>query len=176
MIRSFKIHILVLFVFNSLISRSQGTVYTFIPSSSADTTGIAVRIDYPSQSRYDSCGTPIVISVPGGFAGRGIGMSSSVYTAEGFIEISFNMPGTGFLPNQSGGVYDTRGPLCIESLKDVIEFSLGDRLDKNGLSITDHSPIPVDLQNVGMLGSSNGGNLCLVTLATYSLETENFLG
>ena len=172
MIKSFKIYFLFLFVLSSLVSRSQGTVYTFIPSSSADTTGIAVRIDYPSDSRYDSCGSPIVISVPGGFEGRGIDLSSSVYTAEGFIEISFNMPGTGFPPNQSGGFYDTRGPLSVLSLKDVIEFSVGDRLDKNGLSITDLSPVPLDFQNVGMLGSSNGGNLCLVTLATYPMETE----
>ena len=113
------------------------------------------------------CGTPIIVSVPGGLqAGVWVCPQGCIH-GRGFIEISFNTR-AGFLPNQSGGVYDARGPVVRKSLKDVIEFSLGDELDdKNGLSITDRSPIPVDLQKWQALvaGSSNGG-VCLVTLAT----------
>ncbi len=135
---------------------------TQIPSLSASSVGIRTRIFTPDSTRYVS-GAPVIIFLQGGNAVDNIDTSSR-FTRFGFIVITFNYPGgTG-----SGGIYDNRGPNCILALKDIIGFATGVTADYLGrrLDVITNPRIPA-YGNVGVLGSSNGGNISIVTAGMY---------
>lgn len=155
-----------LFVFISLtrICDAQNIpVTTHIPSSVADSTGIAVLIHFPDSARYDSCGAPVAIVIAGGPGSLGIiPIYPAVIANFGFIEVFFNFPGGGTGSFLSGGNYDLRGPNCIEALKDVARFCSGEIADVDGLYLQQLIPVVPDYQNVGFVGGSNGGNIAIV--------------
>jgi hypothetical protein len=147
-----------------------------IPSQAAIDEGIMLRIIYPKDSeniRYNE-GSPIVVFVQGGrdeAVSVGSFKKTSVLTGYGITQIYFNLPGTGEPPSRSGGEYDNRGMNCIIALRDVIKFALGKISDKQGFLITEHVPF-VNTDNLGILASSNGGNLAVVTLDLYGEKLE----
>ena len=165
-----KIRLLLLFIFVfSFKSYSQNIpVVTHIPSSVADSTGIALLIHYPDSERYDTCGAPIAIVIAGGKGSTGIILNyPAVMTAFGFIQVFFNFPGGGAGPFISGGNYDLRGPDCITALKNVIQFCSGEIVDLNGKYLSELIPINPNYENVGLVGGSNGGNISLAAAGLY---------
>jgi len=79
------------------------------------------------------------------------------------VEIRFAFPG--------GGAYDYRGPYCVRALADVILFATGRLADRQGLKIQELLTKTIVLtQNVGLVGSSHGGNACGLVMATHGEE------
>lgn len=152
---------------------AQRSVETRIPSDVGGTTGLFLRIEIPTTTRYTN-GAPIVIHVPGGFNGAGLGTGKGNLVPRGFIEINFNFPGSGSGSSQSGGTYDTRGEYCIKALRDIIKFALGSKLDLNGKNIDQLVDPTVPLKsNVGIAGWSNGGNATTAVAGIFGKEINS---
>lgn len=142
----------------ALPGRARGLV-THIPSSAGGDKGIAVRVIPPSKSRYRD-GAPVAIAVAGGHS-AGNATSRMNVTGLGFVELSFAFPGGGQGVAQSGGVYDFRGPKCVEALRDVILFAMGKIADNRGRMLQELAgEVRVLASNVGLHGGSHGGNAC----------------
>jgi len=153
--------------FLNFLSLSTYSSYTDtqVPSFSAGSSGLRTRIFTPDSARY-SGGAPVIIYLQGGNVADNIDTSSR-FTRFGFIVITFNYPGgTG-----SGGTYDNRGPACIAALRDIVKFATGVITDNTGRKL-DQITIPVIpvYGNVGLMGSSNGGNVSIVTAGMYGNE------
>jgi hypothetical protein len=87
------------------------------------------------------------------------------------VEIRFAFPGGGRGEGRSGGTDDFRGPDCIRALADVIRFATGRLADQQGCKLPELVPrMPVLAHNVGVVGSSHGGNACAVVMATHGNE------
>jgi hypothetical protein len=145
------------------------SILTHIPSVAGGERGLAVGVLPPLRPRFTS-GAPVVIHVPGGVATGGT-EGRPEYVGLGFVEIRFAFPGGGRGEGSSGGTYDYRGPNCIRALADVIRFATGRLADQQGRKI--HELIPrttVLKQNVGIVGSSHGGNACGLVMATHGEE------
>jgi hypothetical protein len=152
---------------------SGDSLFTFVPSIAAGTRGIAVEIRLPQQGRFSGA-APVVVYVPGGFDGRGIPFAGPGLSEQGFIEISFNFPGSGLPGMQSGGIYDMRGPRSIEALRDVVRFALGETGDVDNNTLSDLcGSIQPQLNNVGLCGFSNGGNATLTVAGRYGSELSD---
>ncbi|MFW5702051.1 MAG: T9SS type A sorting domain-containing protein, partial [Bacteroidota bacterium] len=142
-----------------------------IPSEAGGEEGICVQIITPETPRYGSRGAPIAVYAIGGWNGRDVPVSISpgMITDFGFIEIHFNMPGSGQDIYKSGGVYDLRGENCARALRDVLRFAMGMTADTEGKYLGDLTGGIVPLySNTGMLGLSNGGNLTITTTAFHN--------
>lgn len=112
----------------------------------------------------------MVIFVPGG-VNMGGTQGRPEFAGLGFVEIRFAFPGGGRDEDASGGVYDFRGPNCLRALADVIRFAMGKIPDQQGRKIQDLvGNIKVLAQNVGLNGSSHGGNACGMVMATHGEE------
>jgi hypothetical protein len=144
--------------------RSDG-VFVRIPSRAAGDTGIAATVLIPRQPRFAD-GAPVVIHVAGGVQAGGA-RGRPEYVQHGFIEIHFAFPGGGFGEDRSGGTYDFRGPNCARALADVIRFAISPALAAkvNGMKVLTN--------NVGIVGSSHGGNACGVAMAKHGSEFPN---
>lgn len=162
--RTILIAVYFVFVNLSIISAYTDTQ---IPSVSAGATGLRTRIFIPDSTRYES-GAPVIIFLQGGNVNDNIDTSAR-FTRFGFIVITFNYPGG----NGSGGTYDNRGPNCILALRDIIKFATGVTTDNLGRKLDQvTSPkLPV-YSNVGLMGSSNGGNISIVTAGMYGSELK----
>jgi len=89
----------------------------------------------------------------------------------GFVEIFFAFPGGGFGEERSGGTYDFRGTNCHRAFADVIRFATGRLTDRQGRKITDLAgKTKVLTKNVGVLGSSHGGNACGLVMLLHGSE------
>jgi len=140
------------------------SILTRIPCEVTGDEGLVVCVKPPRTERYGSAGAPVAVYLPGGFQGVGIGDKDAELVRKGFIEISFNFPGSGLSDNQSGGSYDNRGPQSLIAARDVIRFALGDLADTNGKYLSDIvNPIVPLHTNVGLIGYSYGGvtNVCV---------------
>lgn len=144
-------------------------VFVRIPSSAARSEGIAASILIPRQTRFTN-GAPVTINVTGGVqAGNARGRPE--YVGHGFVEIHFAFPGGGVGNERSGGTYDFRGTNCIRALADVIRFATGRIADKDGRFISELvRDVKVLTQNVGIVGSSHGGNACGMAMALHGEE------
>lgn len=146
------------------------TISTRVSSAGAGSEGLAVQIRYPATARY-AHGAPVAIIIPGGVKGKGLGSSVQGLTEQGFIEITFNFPGSGIGTDISGGRYDYRGSNCVEALKDIALFALGETVDSNNKTLTELvAPLVPLADNIGFIGLSNGGNISLVTAGYYSRQ------
>lgn len=144
-------------------------ILTHIPSTAGGDRGIAVGVLSPLRPRYTD-GAPVVIHVPGGVTTGGT-EGPPEYAGLGFVEIRFAFPGGGQGESTSGGTYDFRGPNCLRALADVVCFATGRLADQQGRRIGDLVPTTTVLtQNVGLVGSSHGGNACAVVMATHGEE------
>jgi len=142
---------------------------THIPSAAGGERGIAVGVLPPMQPRYGDS-APVVIFVPGG-VDTGATEGRPEYAGLGFVEIRFAFPGGGRGEGASGGAYDYRGPNCIRALADVVRFATGRLADRQGRKIGDLLPKTTVLtRNVGLVGSSHGGNACGLAMATHGDE------
>ncbi len=137
---------------------------------------LAVSVRFPKVARY-SDGAPTLIYVPGGTTpGNSLDSSLSRY-ADDIILVTFLFPG-GFsitAGRESDGTYDDRGENCILALRDVILFAAGEKADSLGRTIDDLSPVTVLHNNVGLLGSSNGGNIVIAAPASYGVDLVDYL-
>lgn len=91
---------------------------------------------------------------------------------EGVSFITFLFPGATdpFTGRSSEGVYDKRGINCINALYDVLRYAHGEIPDTSGFYITEISSFPIDTTVIGLVGKSNGGNLCVVTLDVWGIH------
>ena len=154
-----------------------GNVFTVqVPSAAAPDKGIAVRVFYPDEAaaRYPE-GAPVAVLAAGGHGAGNLPPDTagspplSDTGANGYILIYFLLPGGSSGNASSGGVYDYRGPSCKRALADVIRYALGKIPDNEGRSLTDRLPFALT-DNVGVMGSSNGGNLAVTTFADHGSE------
>ena len=149
------------------------SIFTYVPSNAAGEEGLATVIRLPDQARYSGT-APVAVHVLGGFEGEMLSAEGADLTDQGFVVLFFNFPGSGLSGMESGGHYDTRGPLCIEALKDITLFALGQIADRNGQTLADlcGSIIP-DASNVGLVGWSNGGNATLSAAGSWASELSD---
>lgn len=143
----------------------------YLPSSDNPANKIAVRIHLPSKARYPE-GAPILIWVPGGDS---MGSLGKPVMANDVIIITFFFPGGGEDGFDSDGIYDHRGMNCIRALRDVILYAMGKLRDVHNRTIDDVVHVKVLHENIGLLGSSNGGNIVVVVDAIYGEEFEGYL-
>jgi len=145
------------------------SVFIRIPSAAAGAEGVAASVLIPRQPRFTN-GAPVVINVTGGVQ-AGSARGRPEYVRHGFLEIHFAFPGGGQGDERSGGSYDFRGPNCIRALADVIRFATGRIADKEGRRIGEIARgVQVLTKNVGIVGSSHGGNACGMTMALHGEE------
>ncbi len=89
----------------------------------------------------------------------------------GFVEVYFAFPGGGAGEGGSGGEYDCRGADSILALRDVIRFATGKTGDKQGRTIQNIvGNGSVLTANVGMVGSSHGGNACGAVMGLHGQD------
>jgi len=147
-------------------------VFVRIPSGAAGSEGIAASLLLPPRPRFSN-GAPVVIQVAGGVQ-PGSARARPEYVGHGFVEIHFAFPGGGVGEERSGGTYDFRGPNCIRALADVIRFATGQLADSHGRRISELTRgIPVLTNNMGLVGSSHGGNTCGLAMALHGQEFTN---
>jgi hypothetical protein len=149
------------------------SVSTFIPSETAPHTGLAVNVIYPNKPRYPE-GAPVVVVAPSGETASGLEFSTHA-AQSGFAEVRFAFPGGGKQGFRSGGIYDNRGLLSQQALRDVLLFAAGKTKDVQGLPISKLVPVPLLNKNIGVIGWSNGGNIAVITLAKYAQQLP-FIG
>jgi hypothetical protein len=149
-----------------------GSVQIFLPSSAAPEQGLALKIFYPATAnrRYAE-GAPVAVFAPGGHGAGNIPQKTEDEDANryGYIIIYFLMPGGASGDIRSGGSYDYRGPDCQRALADVLLYASGASEDSDGQTIAKRVPFALT-NNVGIIGSSNGGNLALTTLGFLGSE------
>ncbi len=144
-------------------------VFLRIASRAAGENGIAASALIPRRPRFTN-GAPVVINVSGGVQAGGA-WGRPEYVAHGFVEIHFAFPGGGAGKERSGGTYDFRGPDCVRALADVIRFATGRVADKQGRRIRELAgDMRVLTNNVGLVGSSHGGNACGLAMAKHGKE------
>jgi len=143
-----------------------------IPSRAAGEDGVAASLLIPRQPRFSNS-APVIINVTGGVqAGNARGRPE--YVGHGFVEIHFAFPGGGQGDERSGGTYDFRGPNCIRALADVIRFATARIAAKDGRFIGKITQGVNPLtNNVGIVGSSHGGNACGLAMAKHGGEFPN---
>ena len=147
-------------------------VFVRIPCVAAGKEGVAASVLIPRQPRFTN-GAPVVINVAGGVQ-AGSARGRPEYVRHGFVEIHFAFPGGGQGDERSGGTYDFRGPNCIRALADVIRFATGRVVDQDGRRIGDVARgAKVLTNNVGIVGSSHGGNACGMAMALHGAEFPN---
>lgn len=167
---------LLLFFWGCSVVSAQIT--TSITSDAAGSEGVFVQITLPAKARYGTI-APVVIHFLGGTSAGDLafGVNMALY---GFIELRFLYPGgtdiIGGNTVRSGGVYDTRGPNSLIAVRDIIQFAQGTLADKAGKKLADYTgAIKPISTNVGLHGSSNGGNTTLTVAGLYG-KTISSLG
>jgi len=158
-----------------LPSTTEGVVYIPSPEGTGLPDGVlAVRVFSPAagEARYPE-GAPVVIWVPGG-DDRG-NLREPLHQAADVIRIVFLFPGGCKGSVCSDGVYDHRGQRSIAALRDVIRYAAGLLPDATGRTIDKAVPVPVLHDNIGLLGSSNGGNIVVAVAALHGAELSGYL-
>ncbi|MCR4404531.1 MAG: hypothetical protein NUW06_04540 [Candidatus Acetothermia bacterium] len=150
------------------------TFVTWLPSEAAPDGGIAVRVIYPDRPRYPE-GTAAVVEVPGADDPGSVDLPARAvpedpFVAQGLVHLLFAFPGGGRPPLQSGGVYDHRGLDSLKAVRDVVRSLRGELREVNGCTIADL--LPYRVTQVGLVGSSNGGNTSIVALGLFGDEMD----
>ena len=141
-----------------------------IPSDSLGG-NVAAKIYFPDSARF-STGAPVIIYTPGGWGSGHFVAPPAGLLEQGFIWITYLLPGATDSGYTTDGIYDERGINCLFALKDVIKYAHGAIADIMGNRITDISPVDVDTGNIGLYGASNGGNMPPITLSLFGGELE----
>ena len=132
---------------------------------------MAILVAYPREPRY-SDGAPIVVSVQGGHTPGNLMPPSPDADLYGVVWVKFLFPGGKYENYVSGGEFDYNGPCCREALYSVLMYVQGKLANKAGKKITDYASYPLLLDEIGLIGNSNGGNVVGQTLAKYSSGLE----
>ena len=82
-------------------------------------------------------------------------------------------PGGRFESFHSGGTFDFRGRKCVDALYSIVQFASGKLANGAGKKISDYVSYKVLTDNIGLYGSSNGGNIAGLLFAFYSSGLEN---
>ena len=150
-----------------------------LPSESTGIAGgtLAVRIFSPasrSGMRHPE-GAPVVVLAPG--ADNPGSLEAPVPRASGAIRIAFLYPGGRDAATQrsSAGTYDYRGERSIAAMRDVILYAAGQLADRHGRRINEVAPVPVQTSNIGLFGSSNGGNMVVAVLARHGVQLAPYV-
>ncbi len=150
-----------------------------LPSDSTGTPGgtLALRIYAPASSsdaRYTD-GAPVVIYVPGSDTAGSL--SVALPQADDMIRIVFLFPGgsSSASGRHSDGTYDHRGTNCIAALLDVVRYAAGELTDSDGKTIDERLAVDVLHDNIGLIGSSNGGNIVTAVAAQHGAELAGHL-
>lgn len=132
--------------------------------------GVAVRLALPEHGRYAD-GAPVIVHVEGGWGPGGVTRIQAPLARYGFLEVRFAFPGGG--PAGTGGEADLRGPGSVRVLADVLAYAAGLTRDRDGLTLAERAaPLTVLVDQVGVIGWSNGGNTAIVALAEHRAETR----
>jgi hypothetical protein len=142
-----------------------------VPSTSAGSAGLAVRIYAPSAARFPE-GAPVAIYVPGGGGTDAFVIRDRDHTGGGVVEITFAFPGGELDGRRSGGSADQRGPLALRALADVVEFALGRTRTTDSRLIGEYLPYATLATNVGVVGWSRGGDATINALARNPAQTS----
>jgi hypothetical protein len=149
-----------------------------VPSKSAGTEGLLVRISPPARGRYTQ-GAPIAVHM---IANRpNVTGSRACLSERGFIDVGFLCPGEeyrdvgGTLWKSGDAVGNRSSPVrCVESLGDVLSFATGNLRSTDGKSIQDYVPgVQAMTENAGVIGWSFGGNLAVLAMARYGDHFPN---
>jgi len=143
----------------------------WVPCSCAEDRGIATLVAYPKTPRYNE-GAPIVVSVQGGHTPGNLMPPSPDADLYGIVWVNFLFPGGVYEGYKSGGVFDYNGPCCREALYSVLMYVQGKLANTAGKKITDYASYPLLINEVGLIGNSNGGNVVGQVLAKYSSGLE----
>jgi len=159
----------------AVVPQTDFTVRIPSPAATGSPTGtLVVRVVGPAagQARYPE-GAPVLVFASGG-DGTG-SLSVPVPLATDTICISFLHPGGCQGPVCSDGTYDHRGPRCIAALRDVTLYAAGLLDDVMGYPIDHVVDVPVLHDNIGLLGSSNGGNIVVAVAALHGDALNGYL-
>jgi hypothetical protein len=148
-----------------------------VPSKSAGSEGLLVRISPPAHGRYSE-GAPIVVHM---VANRpNVTGSRACLSERGFIDVGFLCPGAEYRgPDgtlwKSGGVSQPSAQLsCVEPLGDVLSFATGHLRSSEGKWIQEYVPgVRAMTDNAGVIGWSFGGNLSVLAMARYGNRFPN---
>lgn len=127
----------------------------------------------PADARYPE-GASVVVYAVGG-TGAGTLRTQQLSLADDVIRIFFLYPGGTDLGRSSDGTYDYRGPNSIAALRDVVLYAAGVLTDSLGRTIDDVVPVPILYNNVGLVGSSNGGNIVVAVAAQHNADLTDHL-
>ena len=147
------------------------TFVVWVPSEAAPDGGIVLRVLYPNRPRY-SQETTAVVEVVGADESGSVDLPPRArqdpFVEQGLIGVKFAFPGGGRPPYQSGGTYDHRGLNSLKALRDVVRYLRGELRDREGCTIGER--LPYAISQVGLVGSSNGGNTSIVALGLFGDE------
>ena len=159
---------------------SFGGPFLHIPSASAGTEGLLVRVSPPALARYAK-GAPIAVHM---LPSRpSVSGSIACLSEQGFIDVGFLCAGKEY--RDSGGtVWKSGGSppgetlaaalACVDSLADVLSFATGKTRSLDGKQIQDYAgAVKAMTGNAGIVSVSFGGNLAVLAMARHG---ERFPG
>jgi hypothetical protein len=172
-------------IWRSTPTRSRGTgggcsfagILVRIPSKSAGTEGLVVRLSPPAQGRFPK-GAPVAVHMLSAIPS--VGGSIACLSEQGFIDIAFLAPGAQYKAAdgtivRSGGSPSPPDPMrLVEPLADVLSFATGNTRSLENKSMQDYmGAMPVLTENVGVIGWSVGGNIAVLAMAQYGERFPN---
>ena len=143
-----------------------------LPSAAAGGGTLALTVYEPAASRYAD-GAPVVVHVPGGTSWGGL--ANPAHRADGVVLITFLLPGGHDAVRSSDGVWDNRGLDSIAAVRDVVLYAGGLLADDDGLLLEHRLAVDPLSDQVGLVGSSNGGNLAVVVPSVHGAELDETL-
>ena len=166
---------------NAQVQNGSGitTIDVQLPSESTGVSGgtLALRIFSPSGSSMmrHAEGAPVLILAPGGETPGTL--EAPIPRATSVVRIAFLYPGgrDGGTQRSSSGSYDYRGERSIAAMRDVILYAAGQLPDSQGRLINGVVPVPVQTDNIGLFGSSNGGNMVVAVLARHGHSLARYV-
>jgi hypothetical protein len=155
------------------------TIDIDLPSTSTGSASgtLALRIFAPASladARYPE-GAPVIIFATGGETPGTL--QTQLGRAQDCIRIVFLYPGGNDLTTgrRSSGAYDYRGANSIAAMRDVVLYAAGLLTDNAGQTIDSALPVPVIHNNIGIFGSSNGGNMVAAVAAQHGAQLNGYL-
>ncbi|MBI3651099.1 MAG: hypothetical protein HY231_08620 [Acidobacteria bacterium] len=165
--------------YQEIATAATSTIDVDLPSTStgSSTGTLALRIFAPAtlaSARYPE-GAPVIIFANGG-EGSGT-LDQQLGRATDCIRIVFLYPGGNDLTSgrRSSGTYDYRGANSIAAMRDVVLYAAGLLTDNAGRTIDRRVAVPVIHNNIGIFGSSNGGNMVAAVAAQHGAPLSGYL-
>lgn len=147
------------------------TIGTLLDGPEGD---VHVVLRWPRRAPLNDGRWPVAVVLHGGWNQAGTPVTSAlgrVDPAKGIAEVHLDLPGNG----ESEGVNDRRGAGSRAALATVLAWASGATVDRGGCTLADRAGAanPDDLH---LVGTSNGGNLAIATLADPSLDLPPVAG